>query len=80
MGQFNDSVTRPTQNHSVLLEFAVNDVDAEGQRLETMVTDWAQQPTDQPWGNRSMPFRDPDGNIINFFTTTQPDSPLKPQH
>jgi len=21
----------------------------------------------QPWGNRSMLFRDPDGNLINFF-------------
>jgi catechol 2,3-dioxygenase-like lactoylglutathione lyase family enzyme len=24
-------------------------------------------PTDQPWGNRSMRFRDPDGNLINFY-------------
>ncbi len=24
-------------------------------------------PTDQPWGNRSMLFRDPDGNLINFY-------------
>jgi hypothetical protein len=21
-----------------------------------------------PWGNRSLLFRDPDGNLINFFT------------
>ena len=21
-----------------------------------------------PWGNRSLMFRDPDGNLINFFT------------
>jgi hypothetical protein len=21
-----------------------------------------------PWGNRSILFRDPDGNLINFFT------------
>ncbi len=40
----------------------------------------AQQPTDQPWGNRAMLFRDPDGNIVNFFTTTQPNSPMRPQH
>jgi catechol 2,3-dioxygenase-like lactoylglutathione lyase family enzyme len=25
------------------------------------------EPTDQPWGNRSMLFRDPDGNLVNFF-------------
>jgi hypothetical protein len=23
-----------------------------------------------PWGNRSLLFRDPDGNLINFFTPT----------
>jgi len=21
-----------------------------------------------PWGNRSLLFRDPDGNLVNFFT------------
>jgi hypothetical protein len=33
------------------------------------VTDWLQQPKDMPWGNRSMLFRDPDGNPINLFKT-----------
>jgi hypothetical protein len=28
----------------------------------------------QPWGNRSMLFRDPDGNLINFFTPVSPDA------
>lgn len=78
--QFNESAASAAQNRSILLEFAVDDVDAERQRLDTLVTDWAQQPTDQPWGNRAMLFRDPDGNLINFFTTTQPDSSLRPQH
>ncbi|WP_368733884.1 VOC family protein [Desulfobacter hydrogenophilus] len=27
-----------------------------------------QEPTTMPWGNRSLPFRDPDGNLVNFFT------------
>jgi hypothetical protein len=30
--------------------------------------DVVQRPTTQPWGNRSLLFRDPDGNLINFFT------------
>lgn len=77
--QFNGSVTSPAQNRSMLLEFAVDDVDAQRRRLEPLVIDWAQQPTDQPWGNRAMLFRDPDGNIVNFFTVTQPTSPLRPQ-
>jgi len=25
-------------------------------------------PTTQPWGNRSIYFRDPDGNLINFYS------------
>ena len=31
-------------------------------------SDFVQPPTTQPWGNRSLLFRDPDGNLINFFT------------
>jgi len=25
-------------------------------------------PTTQPWGNRSMVFRDPGGNLVNVFS------------
>jgi uncharacterized glyoxalase superfamily protein PhnB len=31
------------------------------------VTVFVMEPTTQPWGNRSMLFRDPDGNLINVF-------------
>lgn len=55
-------------NGSAILEFEVDDVDAERARIDVFVTDWLQQPKDMPWGNRSMLFRDPDGNPINFFT------------
>jgi predicted enzyme related to lactoylglutathione lyase len=54
-------------NRSAILEFEVDDVDAERERVDAFVTDWLQQPKDMPWGNRSMLFRDPDGNPINFF-------------
>ena len=26
-----------------------------------------------PWGNRSLLFRDPDGNLVNFFTPVTED-------
>jgi hypothetical protein len=26
------------------------------------------EPTTMPWGNRSLLFRDPDGNLVNLFT------------
>lgn len=54
-------------NRSAILEFAVDDVDTERKRIDSFVSDWLQQPKDMPWGNRSMLFRDPDGNPINFF-------------
>jgi predicted enzyme related to lactoylglutathione lyase len=54
-------------NRSAILEFVVNDIDIERERIDAFVTDWLQQPKDMPWGNRSMLFRDPDGNPINFF-------------
>ena len=49
------------------LEFEVEDVDKEYERLKTMNTIFVKPPTTQTWGRRSVWFRDPDGNIINFF-------------
>jgi len=54
-------------NGSAVLEFEVDDVDAEGVRVDAFVNNWLQESKDMPWGNRSMLFRDPDGNPINFF-------------
>jgi predicted enzyme related to lactoylglutathione lyase len=55
-------------NSSAILEFEVEDVDRERGRIDSLVTDWLQEPRNMPWGNRSMLFRDPDGNPVNFFT------------
>jgi len=55
-------------NRSAIIEFQVDDVDSERVRIEGFVKDFELEPTTQPWGNRSMLFRDPDGNLINFFT------------
>jgi len=27
-----------------------------------------------PWGNRSLLFRDPDGNLVNFFSPVTPEA------
>ena len=64
---YNAGAAEPGANHSVLLEFEVDDVDRERARLYGIVSGFVLEPTDQPWGNRSMLFRDPDGNLINFF-------------
>jgi|SRR5579872_1344795 len=57
----------PARNRSVILEFKVDDVDAEYKRLKTSVKLWVKPPTNQPWGTRSIYFRDPDGNLVDFW-------------
>jgi predicted enzyme related to lactoylglutathione lyase len=64
---FNDAA-RPADNHTVIIEFVVDDVDGEYERLKDFVGEWVQEPTTMPWGNRSILFRDPDGNLVNLFT------------
>ncbi|MBC3840961.1 VOC family protein [Streptacidiphilus sp. 4-A2] len=64
--------SRPAANHSVILEFLVEDVDQVRQNLTGVVTDFVNEPTTMPWGNRSLLFRDPDGNLVNFFTPVTP--------
>jgi len=51
------------------LEFEVQDVDREFERLKALNVIFVKPPTTQTWGRRSVWFRDPDGNIINFFAS-----------
>ncbi|HEV3157912.1 MAG TPA: VOC family protein [Candidatus Baltobacteraceae bacterium] len=66
---FGGDVARPADNHTAIIEFRVDDVDAEHRKLMDVIGEsLVQKPTTMPWGNRSLLFRDPDGNLINFFT------------
>jgi predicted enzyme related to lactoylglutathione lyase len=65
---FGEGVAVPANNKSVILEFLVENVDDEYERIKDWTSDIVQKPTTMPWGNRSLLFRDPDGNLINFFT------------
>ena len=65
--QFNVGAATAAANRSAILEFQVSDVDAVRTRLTDAPINYVMQPTDQPWGNRSMLLRDPDGNLINIF-------------
>jgi predicted enzyme related to lactoylglutathione lyase len=65
---FGAGSARAADNHTVIIEFQVDDVDAEYQRLTPHVDDWVQEPTTMPWGNRSVLFRDPDNNLVNLYT------------
>jgi uncharacterized glyoxalase superfamily protein PhnB len=57
-----------TANDKIVLDFQVDDVDAHYERVNRLGVEWIMTPTTQPWGKRSMMFRDPDGNVINIFS------------
>jgi catechol 2,3-dioxygenase-like lactoylglutathione lyase family enzyme len=65
---FAPGAARPADNSSVIIEFLVDDVDGVRENLAGFVEDFVIEPTTMPWGNRSMLLRDPDGNLVNFFT------------
>jgi len=72
MSLFGGEIAQPASNKSVIIEFRVEDVDTEYERIKDLISDVVQKPTTMPWGNRSLLFRDPDGNLINFFTPVTP--------
>jgi uncharacterized glyoxalase superfamily protein PhnB len=59
---------------AVILDFAVNDLDEEHDRIWGLDVDWLMAPTMQPWGRRSMMLRDPEGHLINVFEKKEGDT------
>jgi catechol 2,3-dioxygenase-like lactoylglutathione lyase family enzyme len=74
---FGAGSARPADNRTAIIEFLVADVDAEYARLRETVAEFVNEPTTMPWGNRSLLFRDPDGNLVNFFTPVTPEAVAK---
>jgi len=64
----------PAANRSAIVEYRVDDVDAEYARLAGSLDDLVAAPATLPWGNRSLLFRDPDGNLVNLFTPVTPEA------
>jgi uncharacterized glyoxalase superfamily protein PhnB len=56
------------QRAEVILDFQVADVDAEYLRIDALGVGWIMPPATQPWGSRTMTFRDPEGVLINVFS------------
>ncbi|CAN5609296.1 VOC family protein [soil metagenome] len=65
---FGAGSAEPGANRSAILEFIVEDVDAEYERLSDQIGEVVTVPTTMPWGNRALLVRDPDGNLVNLFT------------
>jgi len=74
---FGAGSARPADNRTAIIEFLVADVDGEYLRLRETVDEFVNEPTTMPWGNRSLLFRDPDGNLVNFFTPVTPEAVAK---
>ncbi|MCK5751511.1 MAG: VOC family protein [Mycobacterium sp.] len=71
---FAQGSAEPAANRTAIVEFIVDDVDAEFERLSGHVDEVVQTPTTMPWGNRSLLIRDPDGNLVNLFTPVTADA------
>ena len=69
---FGPGSAQPAGNRTVIIEFLVDDVDGVYAELTGFVEDFVNEPTTMPWGNRALLFRDPDGNLVNFFTPVTP--------
>lgn len=54
-------------NRTAILEFMVDDVEAEYLRLKDKVT-IIHEPKTMPWGNRTLQFRDPEGTAVALYT------------
>jgi predicted enzyme related to lactoylglutathione lyase len=65
---FGQGSAEPAANRSAIIEFIVDDVDSEYERLREQLSEVVTEPTTMPWGNRALLFRDPDGNLVNLFT------------
>jgi len=64
---FREGSAEPGVNRSLVIEFQVDDVDAEFARLKDKV-EVVHEPKLMPWGNRAGQIRDPEGTLISLYT------------
>jgi hypothetical protein len=48
-----------------ILDFGIDDADAQYQRVDALGVEWAMPPATQPWGTSSTMFRNPEGHLVN---------------
>lgn len=64
---FKEGSAEAAANRTAILEFRVDDVDAEFARLDGKV-EVVHAPKLLPWGNRTAQFRDPEGTLVALYT------------
>jgi predicted enzyme related to lactoylglutathione lyase len=64
---FKEGSAEPAANRTAIIEFQVNDVEAEFVRLKDEL-EVVHEPKMMPWGNRAAQFRDPEGTLVGLYT------------
>ena len=64
---FKEGSAEPAANRTAIIEFQVDDVDAEFARLKDKA-EVVHEPKMMPWGNRAAQFRDPEGTLVGMYT------------
>jgi predicted enzyme related to lactoylglutathione lyase len=64
---FREGSAEPCANRTAIVEFQVDDVEAEFARLKDEV-EVVHEPKMMPWGNLSAQFRDPEGTLVGIYT------------
>ncbi len=64
---FKEGSAEPASNRTAIVEFQVEDVEAEFARLKKDV-EVVCEPKMMPWGNRAAQFRDPEGTLVLMYT------------
>jgi len=57
---------QPGANRTAYLEFQVDDIDAEYERLKDGIQ-LVHDPKTMPWGNKTFQFRDPEGTAVSLY-------------
>jgi uncharacterized glyoxalase superfamily protein PhnB len=64
---FKEGSAEAGANRTAIIEFQVEDVEAEFARLKDRV-EVVREPKMMPWGNRAAQFRDPEGTLVGIYT------------
>lgn len=64
---FKEGSGEPAANRSAIIEFQVDDVEADYSRLKDTL-EVVLPPKLMPWGNLAAQFRDPEGTVVGLYT------------
>ncbi|MBO9602806.1 MAG: VOC family protein [Novosphingobium sp.] len=67
VGLFKEGSAEAAANRSAVLEFQVDDVEADFVRLKEEL-EVVMAPKLMPWGNKAAQFRDPEGTLVSLYT------------